>query len=51
MDHQPSRFFGFAHLCLAAAFAAVALDPRGAACFYYHPRNSVGLVGLHWRQW
>ena len=46
----PLLYFGFAHLCLAAAFAAVALDPRGVAGFYYHPRMVavVHLVTLGW---
>jgi len=46
----PLLYFGFAHLCLAAAFAAVALDPRGLAGFYYHPRMVavVHLVTLGW---
>src|SRR5690606_5046432 len=47
---QPPLRFGFAHPCLAAAFAAVALDPRGVAGFYYHPRMVavVHLVTLGW---
>jgi hypothetical protein len=46
----PLLYFGFAHLCLAAAFAAVALDPSGVAGFYYHPRMVavVHLVTLGW---
>ena len=46
----PLLYFGFAHLCLAAAFAAVALDPRGLAGFFYHPRMVavVHLVTLGW---
>jgi hypothetical protein len=46
----PLLYFGFAHLCLAAAFTAVALDPRGVAGFYYHPRMVavVHLVTLGW---
>lgn len=46
----PLLYFGFAHLCLAAAFAAIALDPRGVAGFYYHPRMVavVHLVTLGW---
>lgn len=46
----PLLYFGFAHLCLAAAFAAVALDPRGVAGFFYHPRMVavVHLVTLGW---
>ena len=43
-------YFGFAHLCLASAFAAVALDPRGVAGFWYHPKMVavVHLVTLGW---
>lgn len=46
----PLFYFGFAHLCLAAAFAGVALDPRGVAGFFYHPRMVavVHLVTLGW---
>ncbi|HSK77850.1 MAG TPA: hypothetical protein VLQ45_15465 [Thermoanaerobaculia bacterium] len=46
----PLLYFSFAHLCLAAAFAAVALDPRGVAGFFYHPRMVavVHLVTLGW---
>jgi hypothetical protein len=46
----PLLYFGFAHLCLAAAFATVALDPRGVAGFFYHPRMVavVHLVTLGW---
>jgi hypothetical protein len=46
----PLLYFGFAHLCLATAFAAVALDPHGAAGFFYHPRMValVHLVTLGW---
>lgn len=46
----PLLYFGFAHLCLAAAFALVALDPRGVAGFWYHPKMVavVHLVTLGW---
>lgn len=46
----PLLYFGFAHLCLAVAFAAVALDPHGVAGFFYHPRMVavVHLVTLGW---
>lgn len=46
----PLLYFGFGQLCLAAAFAAVALDPRGLAGFHYHPRMVavVHLVTLGW---
>ncbi len=55
LDFLPSRFpsllyLGFAHLCLAAAFALVAADPDGLGGFYYHPRliAVVHLVTLGW---
>src|SRR6476660_5745918 len=55
LEFLPARFppllyFGFAHACLAAAFAATALDPRGVAGFFYHPRMLavVHLVTLGW---
>ena len=55
LDFLPSRlppllYLGFAHLCLAAAFALVALDPAGLGGFYYHPRliAVVHLVTLGW---
>ena len=46
----PLLYFGFAHLCLAAAFAIVALDPRGVGGCYYHPKMVavVHLVTLGW---
>jgi hypothetical protein len=46
----PLLYLGFAHLCLAAAFAAVALDPRGVSGFFYHPRMLAvaHLVTLGW---
>lgn len=46
----PLLYFGFAHLCLAAAFAALALEPRSLAGFFYHPRMLavVHLVTLGW---
>jgi len=46
----PLLYFGFAHLCLAAAFAAAALRPAEIAGFYYHPRliALVHLVTLGW---
>ncbi len=46
----PLLYFGFGQVCLAAAFAAAALDPRGLAGFYYHPRMVavVHLVTLGW---
>lgn len=46
----PLLYFGFAHACLAAAGVALALDPRGIAGFYYHPRlvAVVHLVTLGW---
>ena len=55
LDYLPSRlpfllYLGFAHACLAAAFALVALDPAGLGGFYYHPRliAVVHLVTLGW---
>ena len=46
----PLLYLGLAHLCLAAAFAAVALVPAAVAGFYYHPRALavVHLVTLGW---
>lgn len=55
LEFLPARFppllyLGFAHACLAAAFAATALDPRGVGGFFYHPRMLavVHLVTLGW---
>jgi len=46
----PVLYFGVAHMALALAFAAVALDPRGVSGFFYHPRmlGVVHLVTLGW---
>jgi hypothetical protein len=46
----PVLYFAAAHTALALAFAAVALDPRGAAGFFYHSRmlGIVHLVTLGW---
>ena len=46
----PLLYMGFAHACLAAAFAATALDPLGIGGFFYHPRMLavVHLVTLGW---
>jgi len=46
----PLLYFGFAHLCLATAFALVALDPAGIGGFFYHPRMLAvaHLVTLGW---
>jgi hypothetical protein len=46
----PLLYFAFAHLCLATAFAATALDPRGVGGFFYHPRMLAvtHLVTLGW---
>ena len=46
----PLLYFAFAHLCLATAFAALALDPRGVGGFFYHPKMIavVHLVTLGW---
>jgi hypothetical protein len=46
----PILYFGAAHVALAVAFAAVALDPRGVSGFFYHARmlGVVHLVTLGW---
>ena len=46
----PVLYFAVAHAALAAAFAAVALDPRGVAGFFYHSRMLaiVHLITLGW---
>jgi hypothetical protein len=46
----PVLYFGAAHVALALAFGAVALDPRGVSGFFYHPRmlGIVHLVTLGW---
>jgi hypothetical protein len=46
----PVLYFAAAHLALAVALAAVAVDPRGVAGFFYHPRmlGIVHLVTLGW---
>ena len=46
----PVLYFGAAHLAIAVAFAAVAVDPRGVAGFFYHARilAMVHLVTLGW---
>lgn len=46
----PVLYFAAAHVALAAAFAAVAIDPRGVAGFFYHARMLavVHLVTLGW---
>ena len=46
----PVLYFGAAHVALAVAFAAVALDPRGVSGFFYHARMLaiVHLVTLGW---
>jgi hypothetical protein len=43
-------YFATAHVALALAFAAVALDPRGVSGFFYHSRmiGIVHLVTLGW---
>ncbi len=43
-------YFAAAHVALALAFAAVAIDPRGASGFFYHARMLaiVHLVTLGW---
>jgi hypothetical protein len=46
----PVLYFGVAHVALALAFGAVALDPRGVSGFFYHSRmiGIVHLVTLGW---
>ncbi|MFI5183468.1 MAG: hypothetical protein ACHQNV_03645 [Vicinamibacteria bacterium] len=46
----PLLYFSFAHLCLAAAFAELALQPASLSGFFYHPRMLavVHLVTLGW---
>jgi hypothetical protein len=46
----PILYFATAHVALTLAFAAVALDPRGIAGFFYHARMVaiVHLVTLGW---
>ncbi|MGE5245714.1 MAG: hypothetical protein ACM3SQ_15940 [Betaproteobacteria bacterium] len=46
----PILYLGAAHLALAVAFAAVALEPRRATGFFYHPwmLGIVHLVTLGW---
>ncbi len=46
----PLLYLGFAHLCLATAFAVAAWRPAEIAGFYYHPRliALVHLVTLGW---
>jgi hypothetical protein len=46
----PVLYFGVAHVALALAFAAVAVDPRGVSGFFYHSRmlGIVHLVTLGW---
>ena len=41
----PILYFALTHLSLAAAFAAIVLDPRGAAGFFHQPRT-IGIVHL-----
>lgn len=46
----PVLYFGAAHLAMAVAFAAIAVDPRSVAGFFYHSRMlaMVHLVTLGW---
>ncbi len=46
----PTLYFGAAHVALAVAFGAVAVDPRGVSGFFYHARmlGIVHLVTLGW---
>lgn len=43
-------YLGVAHVSLALAFAAIAVDPRGVSGFFYHPRmlGIVHLITLGW---
>ncbi len=46
----PVLYFSAAHVALAFAFGAVALDPRGVSGFFYHARmlGIAHLVTLGW---
>ena len=46
----PTLYVATAHVALAFAFGAVAIDPRGVSGFFYHPRMLavVHLVTLGW---
>jgi hypothetical protein len=46
----PLAYFAFGHLCLAAAFALIAVEARELVGFFYHPRMVavVHLVTLGW---
>ena len=46
----PVLYFGAAHVALALAFGAVAVDPRGVSGFFYHARilGIVHLITLGW---
>lgn len=46
----PILYFGAAHVALAFAFGAVAMDPRGVSGFFYHARmlGIVHLITLGW---
>jgi hypothetical protein len=46
----PVLYFSAAHVALALAFGAVAMDPRGVSGFFYHPRmlGIVHLITLGW---
>ena len=46
----PILYFALAHVALALAFLAVAIDPRGVSGFFYHARmlGIVHLVTLGW---
>ena len=50
MPILPVLYFAFAHVALAAAFAAIAFDPVAVAGFFYHARivAIVHLVTLGW---
>jgi len=46
----PTLYVATAHVALAFAFGAVAIDPRGVSGFFYHPRMLavVHLITLGW---
>jgi len=50
LDVLPLLYFAAAHIAIGTAFAAVAVDPRGVAGFFYHARMLaiVHLVTLGW---
>jgi hypothetical protein len=42
----PVLYFGTAHVALAFAFAAVAIDPRRVSGFFYHARMLGSVVAV-----